>query len=101
LGNWRRPAIAVMSGRRPLVKGCLEAVVNVSGAVMSTACWCGRDGSAGPDDSSAWLFALIIPARSYWRRPLFGLPSLCRWFTSLRRRPRCWSPLAAKTPYRI
>ena len=30
--------IPAMSGRRPLVKGCLEAVVNVSGAVMSTAC---------------------------------------------------------------
>ena len=30
--------IAILSGRRPLVKGCLEAVVNVSGAVMSTAC---------------------------------------------------------------
>jgi hypothetical protein len=26
-----------LSGRRPLVKGCFEAVVNVSGAVMSTA----------------------------------------------------------------
>ena len=23
--------------------------------------------SAGPDNSSAWLFAPIIPARSYWR----------------------------------
>ena len=23
--------------------------------------------SAGPNDSSAWLFAPIIPARSYWR----------------------------------
>ena len=30
--------IAAMSGRRPVVKGCFEAVVNVSGAVMSTAC---------------------------------------------------------------
>ena len=29
--------IAVMSGRRPVVKGCFEAIVNVSGAVMSTA----------------------------------------------------------------
>ena len=69
---------AVMSGRRPVVKGCFEAVVNVSSAVMSTACVvkgcfeavvnvssavmstacrCGRDVSAGPDDSSAWLFA--------------------------------------------
>src|ERR1700719_5136664 len=48
---------AVMSGRRPVVKGCFEAVVNVSSAVMSTACRCGRDVSAGPDDSSAWLFA--------------------------------------------
>ena len=46
-----------MSGRRPVVKGCFEAVVNVSSAVMSTACRCGRDVSAGPDDSSAWLFA--------------------------------------------
>ena len=38
--SWAAPGdeIAVMSGRRPLVKGCLEAVVNVSGAVMSTAC---------------------------------------------------------------
>jgi hypothetical protein len=27
-----------MSGRRPVVKGCFEAVVNVSSAVMSTAC---------------------------------------------------------------
>jgi len=26
--------------------------------------WCGWDGSAGPDDSSAWPFAPIIPARS-------------------------------------
>ena len=42
---------------RPVVKGCFEAVVNVSSAVMSTACRCGRDVSAGPDDSSAWLFA--------------------------------------------
>ena len=31
-------AKAVMSGRRPVVKGCFEAVVNVSSAVMSTAC---------------------------------------------------------------
>ena len=31
-------ACAVMSGRRPVVKGCFEAVVNVSSAVMSTAC---------------------------------------------------------------
>ena len=31
-------ANTVMSGRRPVVKGCFEAVVNVSGAVMSTAC---------------------------------------------------------------
>jgi hypothetical protein len=30
--------IAVMSGRRPVVKGGFEAAVNVSGAVMSTAC---------------------------------------------------------------
>ena len=30
--------IAVMSGRRPVVKGCFEAVVNVSSAVMSAAC---------------------------------------------------------------
>ena len=30
--------IAAMSGRRPVVKGCFEAVVNVSSAVMSTAC---------------------------------------------------------------
>jgi hypothetical protein len=29
---------AVMSGRRPVVKGFFEAVVNVSSAVMSTAC---------------------------------------------------------------
>jgi hypothetical protein len=34
----RNAQIAVMSGRRPVVKGCFEAVVNVSGAVMSTAC---------------------------------------------------------------
>jgi hypothetical protein len=30
--------IADMSGRRPVVKGRFEAVVNVSSAVMSTAC---------------------------------------------------------------
>ena len=30
--------IAAMSGRRPVVKGSFEATVNVSGAVMSTAC---------------------------------------------------------------
>jgi hypothetical protein len=30
--------IAVMSGRRPVVKGLFEAAVNVSGAVMSSAC---------------------------------------------------------------
>jgi hypothetical protein len=30
-------AFAVMSGRRSVVKGCFEAVVNVSSAVMSTA----------------------------------------------------------------
>ena len=29
--------IPVMSGRRPVVKGCFEAVVNASGAVMSSA----------------------------------------------------------------
>jgi hypothetical protein len=34
----RNAHIAVMSGRRPVVKGCFEATVNVSGAVMSTAC---------------------------------------------------------------
>jgi hypothetical protein len=28
----------LMSGRRPVVKGCFEAVVNVSSAVMSAAC---------------------------------------------------------------
>jgi hypothetical protein len=36
--NGRCAQIPVMSGRRPVVKGCFEAVVNVSGAVMSTAC---------------------------------------------------------------
>src|ERR1700722_1126473 len=56
-GNDSCAQTAVMSGRRPVVKGCFEAVVNVSSAVMSTACRCGRDVSAGPDDSSAWLFA--------------------------------------------
>ena len=30
----RNAQIAVMSGRRPVVKGCFEAAVNVSGAVM-------------------------------------------------------------------
>src|ERR1700733_12702205 len=46
-----------MSGRRPVVKGCLEAVCerlergHVYGLLMR------RDVSAGPDDSSAWLFA--------------------------------------------
>ena len=34
----RNAQIAAMSGRRPVVKGCFEAVVNASGAVMSTAC---------------------------------------------------------------
>jgi len=34
----RTAQIAVMSGRRPVVKGRFEAVVNVSGAVMSSAC---------------------------------------------------------------
>jgi hypothetical protein len=35
----RNAQIPVMSGRRPpVVKGCFEAVVNVSSAVMSTAC---------------------------------------------------------------
>jgi hypothetical protein len=34
----RYAQIAVMSGRRPVVKGRFEAVVNVSSAVMSTAC---------------------------------------------------------------
>ena len=37
-GSGSSAQIAAMSGRRPLVKGCLGAVVNVSGAVMSTAC---------------------------------------------------------------
>jgi DNA modification methylase len=36
LGRCR--CIADMSGRRPVVKGLFEAAVNVSGAVMSTAC---------------------------------------------------------------
>jgi hypothetical protein len=34
----RNAQIAVVSGRRPVVKGCFEAIVNVSSAVMSTAC---------------------------------------------------------------
>ena len=36
--NGREAQIAAMSGRHPVVKGCFEAVVNASGAVMSTAC---------------------------------------------------------------
>jgi len=51
----------VLSGRRPVVKGHFEDTVNVSGAVMSSAFWCGWDGSAGPDDSSAWPFAPSFP----------------------------------------
>src|ERR1700722_6624230 len=35
--NGRYLRKAVMSGRRPVVKGYFEAAVNVSGAVMSTA----------------------------------------------------------------
>jgi hypothetical protein len=34
----RSAQIPAMSGRRPVVKGGFEAVVNVSSAVMSTAC---------------------------------------------------------------
>ena len=34
----RNAQIPAMSGRRPVVKGRFEAVVNVSSAVMSTAC---------------------------------------------------------------
>jgi hypothetical protein len=37
-GLWRNAQIADMSGRRPVVKGLFEAAVNVSGAVMSSAC---------------------------------------------------------------
>jgi hypothetical protein len=36
--NLDKAFIAALSGRRPVVKGCFEAVVNVLGAVMSTAC---------------------------------------------------------------
>ena len=34
----------------PLVKSFFEALANVSGAVMSPACWCGKETPAGPDD---------------------------------------------------
>ena len=34
----------------------------------------------------------ISKTRSLWRLPFLGLPSRIRWFTSLRRRPRCGSP---------
>src|ERR1700733_12902228 len=53
----RNAQIAARSGRRPVVKGCLEAVCerlergHVYGLLMR------KDVSAGPDDSSAWLFA--------------------------------------------
>jgi hypothetical protein len=40
--NVSNAQIAVMSGRRPLVKGRFEPVVSARGAVMSSACRCGR-----------------------------------------------------------
>ncbi len=59
----------------PLDQGVFRSVVKVSGAVMSTAClrWVFP---AGPDGSSAWLFAAITVARSHWRRHDIWLPSL-------------------------
>jgi hypothetical protein len=54
-----------------------SAMLERNGAVMSTACSRGRDGSAGSDDWSAWLFAPITVARSAWRGQ-FWLPSHCQ-----------------------
>ena len=48
--NKTRLAHIPMSGRRPFFKGFLPRFANVSGAVMSTACLCGKDHPAGPDE---------------------------------------------------
>ena len=40
--NGKNAQIAVMSGRRPVVEGRFEPVVSARGAVMSSACRCGR-----------------------------------------------------------
>jgi len=95
-GNPRREG-GVHTIGAPWSRVAWKLFVNVSSAVMSTACWC--EGCL----RWPWWFVRvalrpIIRSRSYWRWPLFGLPSLFRWFTSLRRRPRCWSPRRRKLP---
>ena len=87
-----------MSGQRPVVKGVFEAVVEVSGAVMSTACFCGRAAPLAlmkirlalrPDHSNA-----LIPARTVLRaskpNPLLPITSLS---------PSMLIALAAKAPF--
>ncbi len=49
--------IAVMSGRRPVVKGCFEAACERLGRGHVYGLLMRKDVSAGPDDLSAWLFA--------------------------------------------
>jgi hypothetical protein len=44
--------------------------------------------SAGPDDSSAWLFASITVSHAIRCRQCIWLPSLIRWFTSPLGHPR-------------
>src|SRR6202035_4226557 len=43
---------------------------------------------AGPDDSSAWLFASITVSHAIRCRQCIWLPSLIRWFTSPLGHPR-------------
>ncbi len=78
---------SVMSGRRPLSRASVKLCERLGcGHVFGLFTRGLRP--AGPDDSSAWLFASITVSRSIWRRHCSRLPSLIRWFTSLRGHPR-------------
>jgi len=64
----QKAAISRRRGARG--QGRFEGAVSVSRAAVSSAFDADEMTRLGPDDSSAWLFAPIIPSRSYWRGPL-------------------------------
>lgn len=81
--GWRR-VLAELTA--PLDQGFSCGSANISGAVMSSACRCGFF-AAGPDGSSAWLFASITEARSIGAERISGFRAF-PWFTSLLGHPR-------------
>ena len=88
--------ISGMSGRRPVVKGLVEALRTLRVRSCLRPVGAGWDGPAGPDagphGSSPDPKERAYHGACHGACATTGFLSQIRWFTSLRRRPRCGSP---------